>query len=142
MRRVYPDTNVLIYVVENKPLLADRLRIMLHPEQAETPVLVFSELTRMECRVSPLRAGDMVALAAYDQLFSNPLYEFTPLRRDTFEAATALRAEYGLKTPDALHLAAALQAGCDELWTNDQRLAQAAQGRLHIVNLLATSTSG
>lgn len=141
MRRVYPDTNVLIYLVEDKPLLADRLRLMLHPRQGDTPVLVFSELTRMECRVLPLRNGNSVALKAFDDLFSNTLYEFAPLDRNTFDAATALRAEHSLKTPDALHLAAALQARCTEFWTNDQRLAQAAKGRLRIVSLLPTGTS-
>lgn len=111
---------------------------MLHPQQGDTPVLVFSELTRMECRVLPLRAGNTVALTAFDELFSNSLYEFATLDRAASEEATALRAAHGLKTPDALHLAAALQAGCSEFWTNDQRLVQAAQGRLQVVNLLPT----
>jgi predicted nucleic acid-binding protein len=32
-----------------------------------------------------------------------------------------------------LHLAAAITAGCDEFWTNDHRLEQAAAGRLALV---------
>jgi len=44
----------------------------------------------------------------------------------------------GLKTPDAVHLAAALNARCDELRTNDLRLANAAQGRLCIVTFEST----
>jgi predicted nucleic acid-binding protein len=47
--------------------------------------------------------------------------------------ATDLRAQYRLKTPDALHLAAAITAGCDEFWTNEHRLEQAAAGRLTLV---------
>lgn len=39
-----------------------------------------------------------------------------------------LRARHGLRTPDALHRAVAQLAGCDELWTNDNRLAAAAEG--------------
>ncbi len=50
-----------------------------------------------------------------------------------FDLATELRAQHGLKTPDALHLAAALRAGCDEFWTNDEHLAKAAAGRIGIV---------
>jgi predicted nucleic acid-binding protein len=34
--------------------------------------------------------------------------------------------QHGLTTPDALHLATALQHGCTELWTNDNRLLAAA----------------
>ena len=45
------------------------------------------------------------------------------------------RVQHGLKTPDALHLAAALHHGCTEFWTNDDRL-RAAAGAL-AVNVLA-----
>jgi predicted nucleic acid-binding protein len=42
--------------------------------------------------------------------------------------AGQLRARFGLKTPDALHLACAQHHRCDALWTNDDRLAQASEG--------------
>lgn len=141
MRRVYPDTNMLVYLVEDQGDKAAMVRALLQPVDGDHPVLVFSELTRLECRVLPLRRGDHAVLAVYDQLFAHGRNQFTPLDRACFETATALRATHGLKTPDAMHLAAALQAGCDEFWTNDQRLAQAAQGRLRIVNLLPAGTT-
>ena len=53
----------------------------------------------------------------------------------TFDMATELRARYGLKTPDALHLAAAIASDCEELWTNDQRLVRAADSRIRIVSI-------
>ena len=43
-----------------------------------------------------------------------------------FELAATLRARHDLKTPDALHLAAAIHHGCDELWTNDHRFDRAS----------------
>ncbi|MBC7648600.1 MAG: type II toxin-antitoxin system VapC family toxin, partial [Vitreoscilla sp.] len=45
-----------------------------------------------------------------------------------FLQAAMLRARFGLKTPDALHLACAQHHGCTALWTNDERLAQAGHG--------------
>ena len=45
-----------------------------------------------------------------------------------FARACRLRADHGLKTPDALHLATALQYACDQFWTNDDRLSRAAGG--------------
>ena len=45
-----------------------------------------------------------------------------------FLAAAQLRARFGLRTPDALHLACAQHHGCDALWTNDDRLASAGHG--------------
>ena len=43
-------------------------------------------------------------------------------------AAAELRARFNLKTPDALHLAAAQCHGCEALWTHDNRLDQASRG--------------
>ncbi len=54
------------------------------------------------------------------------------LAAPVFERAARLRARHRLKTPDAIHLAAALEHGCDEFWTNDRRLAAAAEGALAI----------
>ena len=39
-----------------------------------------------------------------------------------------LRARFGLRTPDALHLACAQHHGCQALWTNDERLTRAGLG--------------
>ncbi len=49
-----------------------------------------------------------------------------------FNLATELRASHRLRTPDALHLAAALSAGCSEFWTNDTRLAAMAGQHLTV----------
>lgn len=138
MRLVYPDTNVLIYLIENRLGLARKVRARLYPTYDAFPVLVFSELTRMECLVHPVRTGDSFVLAAYEKLFANADYRFSSFDRPCFDLAIKLRAEQGLKTPDAMHLAAAIQAGCDEFWTNDQRLANAAQGHLQIVTFEST----
>jgi predicted nucleic acid-binding protein len=59
-------------------------------------------------------------LQKFDRFFA--ACEMIALNRAVFEQATRLRAKNQLKTPDALHLAAAVHAGCDELWTNDQQL--------------------
>ncbi|MBK9943318.1 MAG: PIN domain-containing protein [Kouleothrix sp.] len=42
-----------------------------------------------------------------------------PIERPIIEQALNLRATVGLRTPDALHAATALQAGCDLFITND-----------------------
>lgn len=99
------------------------------------PTLVFTELTRLECRVKPLKTGNTLQLAGYERIFAMPSYRFVPLNKAVFDLATELRAQHGLKTPDALHLAAAISAGCDEFWTNDLRLTQAAQGRIRTISL-------
>ena len=44
------------------------------------------------------------------------------LTRDQLRAGAHLRAATGVKTPDALQIAAALSAGCTTFVTNDRRL--------------------
>ena len=49
-----------------------------------------------------------------------------PINDAVFARALDCRTRFGLKTPDALHLASAQQYDCDEFWTNDDRLILAA----------------
>jgi predicted nucleic acid-binding protein len=55
------------------------------------------------------------------------------LPRDVCRLAAQIRAEHRLKTPDALHVAAAIDARCDEFWTNDTRIAGVPGIRTRVV---------
>lgn len=128
----YLDSCTVIYFVERTPLFAERIDSALFAKGNSVRALV-SDLTRLECRVGPKRQVDAARLYRYDAFFSLDRIEHAALDSDTFEIATDLRAQHGLKVPDALHLAAAIRHGCDEIWTNDRRLAAAAQGHLRVV---------
>jgi predicted nucleic acid-binding protein len=119
---IYLDSCLLIYLVEDTgpPSYAVRQRMNADAEQS----FAISPLVVLECLVSPIRAANTLLKARYDRIFRT--FVLLPAGLDVFEAAAELRAEHGLKTPDALHLAAALLGGCAALWTNDQRLASAA----------------
>jgi len=81
-----------------------------------------SDLTRMECRVKPLRDGNADLLKDDDEFFQNAVAEIIPLTRGVIDRATEIRAQCGFKTPDAIHLAAAVVSGGDAFLTNDHRL--------------------
>jgi predicted nucleic acid-binding protein len=134
MSKVYLDACAAIFFVERHPQHFDLLmqRLFL-PSGALAVQVVLSELLRMECRLKPLRENDQPLLERYDAFFGTAGHLWAALDRGVFDLATRLRAEHRLKTPDALHLAAALQSGCDELWTHDSRLQAAAQGRLTVM---------
>lgn len=59
-----------------------------------------------------------------------------PVTTAVFDRAAELRAHHNIRTPDAIHLAAALIHGCDEFWTNDDRLSAAA-GDVRVRNFSA-----
>ena len=133
--RVYLDSCVLIYRIEQRApwagLVNDRLALI----EANRATMVISELTRLECRVRPIALGRTDMLSDYDRFFEQPMLAWQALDRPVFELATRLRAESRLKTADALHLAAAMTAGCQQFVTNDLRLARAAAGRIDVVAL-------
>lgn len=133
MPRAYLDACVAIYYVEHHPTLYPRVKAAMFRPGNEDVTPVFSDLTRMECRVLPLRQQDHQLLGRYDSFFGLPDSGHVAMDTTVFDFATELRARHGLKTPDALHLAAAILSGCDEFWTRDARLAQAAAGRIALV---------
>jgi predicted nucleic acid-binding protein len=96
-------------------------------------MLCHTALTELECRVEPMRNGKQELLSRYDRLFASSLTRRLALSDSIYRRATELRAAQRLKTPDALHLAAALEYGCASFWTRDDRLARAASGRIQLV---------
>jgi hypothetical protein len=58
----------------------------------------------------------------YDDFFADAVMEIVALSREVMGRATEIRARYGFKTPDAVHLAAAIVTSCDVFLTNDHRL--------------------
>jgi predicted nucleic acid-binding protein len=92
-----------------------------------------SELARLETRLLAIRMHNQKSLEQFDKFFM--VCKIISLDRAVFERATYLRANNHLKTPDALHLAAAIQANCDEFWTNDKQLINTAHQYLKVVDL-------
>ena len=69
-----------------------------------------------------MRDGDKALLAIYDAFFASVEVDILPLTTAVVDKATELRATLNVKTPDALHLAAAILAGAKAFWTADKAL--------------------
>jgi predicted nucleic acid-binding protein len=67
------------------------------------------------------------------RLYLDTVAEIIPLTREVIERATEIRARYGFKPPDAIHLAAAVVSGCDVFFTNDHRLDRFSDITIEIV---------
>jgi uncharacterized protein len=117
--RVYLDTAPVISLVEEVPNYAE---LVDRRVSVADVIQVASDLTRMECRVKPLREGNTALLHDYDDYFAEVVEELVVLSRAVIDRATDMRARYGFRTPDAIHLAAAVVSGCDVFLTNDYRL--------------------
>jgi predicted nucleic acid-binding protein len=119
--RYYLDTAPIIYLVEQVQPYASAVRRKL---SAQGLVLITCELTRLECRIKPLRNGDAALLQDFDDYFANSIAEIVPLTRDVIDRATEIRAQFNFKTPDSIQLAAAVVANSSVFPTNDHRLSR------------------
>lgn len=132
-KRIYLDSCIIIYLIEGSHALRMDLRKKLEGGWGMGDEFRISDLTRLEARVAPIRRKDRTALRFYDDFFARRLLVGIPPTSEVFDRATHLRAESRLKTPDALHLAFAMEGGCGEFWTNDLHLQKAAGDRIRMV---------
>ncbi|MCL4204644.1 MAG: PIN domain-containing protein [Pirellulaceae bacterium] len=130
--RLYLDAAPVIYTVEQMVPFADIVDARL---AAHDVIRVASDLTRLECRVKPIQGGNTGLLQDYDEYFANNVSEIVVLSRDVMDRATEIRAQYRFKTPDAIHLAAAVAANCDSFLTNDHRLDRFTDLTVEVVRL-------
>ena len=121
---LYCDSVILIYWLDQMGPFHLRAENRMQVLQAAGDGIAISDLTRLECRVGALKRKDAVALASFDKFFARPEVRIVPLTAAVFDRAAHLHADLGFKTPDALHLAAALESGCDRFLTNDSRLSK------------------
>jgi len=119
---VYLDSNIVIYLIEQPAQFGPRASARIAKIVADTDRIAVSDLTRLECRANAAAAGDQVTLAQFDLFFSQAVERVMPLTSAVVDRATIIRGRYRFKTPDALHLAAAIEAGCRSFLTNDARL--------------------
>ena len=124
IRKVYLDTCCVIYLLEEVQGYSEQLRkYMMCNTDA---ILCVSPLVRLEALVKPVIDGDKELVADYEIFLANQ--QWLTIGNAEFDRALSLRTQYRVKTPDALHLATAIQHGCAEFWTNDGRLGQVAAG--------------
>ncbi|HKV86023.1 MAG TPA: PIN domain-containing protein [Ktedonobacterales bacterium] len=118
---IYIDANVLIYSVERiQPYVRTLDSFWLDVSVRRLHVFT-SELTALETLVGPLKTGETALETLFRQaLYASPDLHLAPIALPILERAARLRATTpSLKTPDAIHAATALVAGCALFVTND-----------------------
>ena len=117
------DTALFIYLIEEHPRFLPALRHLFAEADAGIRRLVTSAVTLLEVLVVPFRAGNRALAARYEALLTNSRgLSLVEIDRAQLRTAAQLRAAYGLRTPDAIQVAAAMGEGCATLVTNDRAL--------------------
>ncbi|MCY3921242.1 MAG: type II toxin-antitoxin system VapC family toxin [Chloroflexi bacterium] len=116
---IYLDTSAFIYSVERHEPYFSLLAPAWQRAENGQFVIVCSELVLAEALVQPLREGRRKVEDLLRNVLAAPEVHLAPTTRQLWEDAARLRADTGLKTPDALHAATALLTGCALFVTND-----------------------
>ena len=124
MGLIYLDACLLIYLVERHSRWGGNVARAIAAFGEKR--FGISPLVKCECLVGPIKRGDPVLRRGYDELFDR--FVSLAMPEPVFIQAAELRGRFGLRTPDALHLACAQQHRCNALWTNDDRLTRASHG--------------
>lgn len=119
-RLIALDTSVWIYHFEGSAAYGKAADSVLEAIAKGRIGAVASELVLLELLVAPLkkRAQD-VADEIELTLLHFPHLQLTPVTRAVLLRAAEIRARYGLRTPDAIMLATAIESGATLAVTND-----------------------
>lgn len=117
------DTAAFIYLIEEHDEYLPVIEPVFAAIDAGRLAAATSALTLLEVLAVPLRHGDVALARRYETLLSRGRgLTLVDVSRAVLRDAAALRAVTGMRTPDAIQVATALQAGCTAFLTNDRAL--------------------
>ncbi len=119
-RRIAMDSSIFIYQIEAHPKYVALTDAVFSWLDDPTSRAVTAALTMTEILVVPYRNRDEKLVDDFYGLFSTyPNLEWISVDLQVADVAARLRAAYGLRTPDALQAAVAIQTEATALITND-----------------------
>ena len=117
------DTAIFIYYIEEHPDYVDLVAPVFVAMDEGRLKAVTSALTLLETLVVPYRNTDVSLASRYEKLLTESRgLQVIEIDRPLLRHAAQLRAVSGVKTPDALQLAAGMIGGCKVFLTHDRDL--------------------
>lgn len=124
---LFLDACALIYQLEGAHEFQHAAtELILRLSDQQSVELAVSRLAEMDCKVKPLREGNLDLLARYDEFFASALV--VELTSQVIATATTLRAHHRLKTMDALQAASALALAQKALFITGDRVFEKVPG--------------
>lgn len=126
------DTAPLIYLIEDHPRYAPIVLEVSRKISIGEILAVTSVITLGEVLVQPFAVGNLELRRRYRDILLNSVGVRTcSISAEVAERAAELRARFGMRLPDALQVAVAIDQGCEAFLTNDRRL-----GRVNDLHVL------
>lgn len=132
----YLDANCVIYLVELDLIWAPKVIARVSSLRRGGARIAVGDLARTECLAQPFLTGNAAVIADYQAFFNDPNVDVLPLKSAVCETAARIRAAsvFQLRVPDCLHLATAIEHGCDLFLTNDVKLRRCTQITVEILS--------
>ncbi len=122
-KRVYVDSNVLIYAVEGVPATAGPAKKLINFLRAHPGLMFTSEIALAEVLAPAKRRGawplHMKRRVYLDLLIFSSTVTLLPVTREILIGTADLRKTMSLKLPDAIHLISAIRSDCRFIVTAD-----------------------
>lgn len=122
MSRIYWDTMIFIYWLEDHPQYAKRVHTIHSRMQQRHDQLLTGAFTFGEVLTGVYRKGTADRAQEARRQLQRIVAEVVPFTMDTADRYAQIRGTLGIAPADAIHLACAAQAGTDLFLTNDKRL--------------------
>ena len=127
------DTAPLIYFIEENPTYLEAAKLFFEAMDRGDFTVVTSTVTLLEVLVHPLRSNNTALAAEYRDILLNSNLMTVDVSSTIAEQAARLRAVHNIRTPDAIQISAAINAGASHFFTNDIRLPEIPA--IHILSL-------
>lgn len=131
MSRVFWDTNLFVYLVEDhahaERVVALRQRMIERDDELLTSALTLGELL-----VKPMETGDHELRRRYERAVTTGA-TVLPFDAGAAPRFAEIRRDRSIRAPDAIQLACASTAGVDLFITNDDRLSRKKVRGIHFI---------
>jgi len=121
MSRIFWDTNLFIYLLEDHPEFSQPVVDLRKKMLERGDQLLTSVLTLGEVLVKPSAMGDQALCQLYENILASTAL-LLPFDLKAARRYATIRHSRSIKAPDAMQLACASEAGVDLFITNDHRL--------------------
>ncbi|MEK7541300.1 MAG: PIN domain-containing protein [Patescibacteria group bacterium] len=117
------DAVVFIYLLEDNRQFGGRAERLLRAVETGEREAVFASIGIVEILTGPKITGRYDLAAQYKEYLARfPHLTIAGINEAIVDLASDLRARYRIATPDAIHIATALDFGAEQFFTNDKTL--------------------
>ena len=138
MSRIYWDTTLFIYWLENNRQFATRVGQIRTGMQERGDQLITGAFTFGEVLAGPYRIGAHQVADESKRLLRSVVSEVIPFTIEVADHYARIRGSLGVPPADAIHLACAAQARTDLFLTNDKNLVGKIVPGIHFIASLET----